>query len=174
MRAYWIAAAVAFAGLLVIGLTRNPRGVSKPVAPLTAEEIARSAKPFRIEASNSPVLAVTAGTLAINYFNNELGADAKFKGKRIRVGGTLIEITRFLGDPLLVLRGTGASNVKCFFPPSAESALATFVKGRFAMIDGDVRGLGATGDVVLHNCHWTRPDQGNEFPDVFTPEMRRR
>lgn len=75
---------------------------------------------------------ITAQTLASAYEANTVAADARFKGKRFKISGTVASInTDFTGDPYVTLRG----GVNQFMEPqfgfdkSESGQLAALTKG---------------------------------------------
>lgn len=86
--------------LIVAGLVSGPTGVSQPVAAaVVSVPVAAPAVPVVL-------LQYTAADLARAYEQNAVAADAKFKGKRFQVIGTVAEIkTDLFGDPAVTLRG---------------------------------------------------------------------
>lgn len=84
------------------------------VAPGVGDRQSPAAAPAAIQPSTvvvapkieAPLPQYTAGDLARAYEENSVAADAKFKGKRYRVSGTVVDIsTDFMGDPYVTLRG---------------------------------------------------------------------
>jgi hypothetical protein len=88
---------------------------------------------------------VPIGTLIGDYQENELAADAKYKGRQVRVSGIVGDVKNdILGHPYVLL-GTGDEDairqVQCSLDKSATSEAAALRKGQTAMVRGTVRGL---------------------------------
>lgn len=85
--------------LIVAGLVSGPRDGAAPGAAAVAP-----AAPA--PAAAAPLPQYTAAELARAYEENAVAADAKFKGKRFQVSGTVAEIsTDLFGDPAVTLKG---------------------------------------------------------------------
>ncbi|MDF9618194.1 hypothetical protein P5705_11120 [Pseudomonas entomophila] len=109
---------IIFGGLMVIGIISN---AMKSPEERAAEQTAREQRQVErqqaeaeqrqaaIEAEKKAIAdmpTVTAQGLASAYDANTVAADARFKGKRFKVTGTVADInTDFTGDPYLTLRG---------------------------------------------------------------------
>ena len=79
-----------------------------------------------------PLTEVSAYDLAREYDQNTVAADQKFKGKRFKVTGTVVDInTDFLGNPYLVLSGgvNQFSNPQFEFDKKLANRLANLRKG---------------------------------------------
>ncbi|NIX94778.1 hypothetical protein HCG45_18780 [Pseudomonas fulva] len=109
---------IIFGGLMVIGMISN---AMKSPEERAAEQAAREQsqaerqqaeaeqRQAKIEAEKKAIAdmpTVTAQALASAYDDNTVAADARFKGKRFKVTGTVLDInTDFTGDPYITLRG---------------------------------------------------------------------
>ncbi|ORL48812.1 OB-fold protein [Pseudomonas putida] len=109
---------IIFGGLMVIGMISN---AMKSPEERAAEQAAREQRQVErqqaeaeqrqaaIEAEKKAIAdmpTVTAQALASAYDANTVAADARFKGKRFKVTGTVADInTDFTGDPYVTLRG---------------------------------------------------------------------
>ena len=81
---------------------------------------------------NESLTEVSAFDLAREYEQNTVAADQKFKGKRFRVTGTVVDInTDFLGNPYLVLSGgvNQFSNPQFEFDKKLVNSIANLRKG---------------------------------------------
>jgi len=105
-------------GLMVIGMISNamksPEERAAEQAVREQREVERQQaeaeqRQAAIEAEKKAIAympTVTAQALASAYDANTVAADARFKGKRFKVTGTVADInTDFTGDPYLTLRG---------------------------------------------------------------------
>jgi len=93
-------------------------------------------------ASNSPsptkvkieqIMQVNIREILSAYKNNEVGADNKYKGKRIQVTGRINSIKKDILDNLYVTLGTGAQfeipQIQAFFDDSMNNQLGQLSKG---------------------------------------------
>lgn len=92
-----------FAFLAAGSLDAKPTGSSSsPGSPATPEK--PQAEPTPAAPSRSPSLTVTATQLYNDYHANEVAADEKYKGKTLRVTGSVASIDKdFMGNILLRL-----------------------------------------------------------------------
>lgn len=100
--------------------------------------------------------SVTASALVKEYEDNEVKADAKYKGKVIVVEGKVQEIGKDLFDDIyVVIGGTGLlDGVQCAFGDEATDVVASLGKGDSVKIEGTVSGL--LGNVQLEDCRFIR------------------
>jgi hypothetical protein len=87
---------------------------------------------------------VSAVDLAGDYEANELAGDAEYKGKRVRVDGTIETIGKdILGHPYVVLKGKERSirGVQCTFSTADAGRLVELRKGERTRIVGRCKGL---------------------------------
>jgi len=88
-------------------------------------------------------LPVEAAALIAAYDANELAADAAYKGRLVRVGGSVREISKdILGDPYVILVGNHKEilGVQCSFPAAATAVLSRLKKGDRASFDCRIDG----------------------------------
>lgn len=135
---------IIFGGLMVLGMITNalksPEEKAAEKAAAEQHQVERQQaeadkRQAAIEAEKkafAEMPTVTAQALASAYDANTVAADARFKGKRFKVTGTVADInTDFTGDPYLTLRG----GVNQFMEPqfgfdkSDSQQLATLRKG---------------------------------------------
>ena len=102
-------------------------------------------------ASQEPAYTLTAEALYSAYDDNEVAADAKYKGKIVVVSGVIQDIGKDLADdPYVVIGGEGLlDGVQCTFADSKSEQLAGLSKGQNATIKGKVVGL--LGNVQVEN-----------------------
>lgn len=108
------------------------------------KEVANSA------ASNAPVVDVTARKLYADYDANEVSADDKYKGKILRVSGTIMTIGKDVMDAPYVELGVGDDvlGVQCMFDDTG--ALGSLRKGQKLTVR--CKGDGKMGNVILRGC----------------------
>jgi len=95
--------------------------------------------------------AVDLNDLAAAYRENEVAADLKYKGKRLRVRGHVYVMERaHAGYPVVTVSGTGAF-IKCRFPTTEEAAVAELRPNQKVVVTGECVGV-HSAMVVLHDC----------------------
>lgn len=128
---------VMFAGCVEEGITPTPITTS-PMETITPTEITR----------------IDAIDLAIEFDENEIAAEQKYKGKIIEVEGMITDFgIDILDKPYLTLAGIdeyGLTDIACYFPSEAATELATLAKWDEVIVRGECRGK--TMHVMLKNC----------------------
>ena len=96
---------------------------------------------------------LSADQLAREYENNEVAADAKYKGKIVIVSGTIQDIGKdVMDEPYIIIGGSGfLDGVQCFFTESEESSVAHLSKGQRVSVKGEVSGK-IIGNVLVKKC----------------------
>lgn len=96
-----------------------------------------------------PVAKLTATELAAQYKSNEVGADQKYKGKRLRVAGhvELVERTVF-GDAVVQFK---EGDVRAEIAKNAETGAGELEAGKAALLECTGRGL-VLGAPRLDEC----------------------
>jgi hypothetical protein len=101
-------------------------------------------------------LAMRADALAKAYQDNEFQADAKYSGKRMSLGGSVVRVGKDndLGIPYVILRGSGSLNVKCVFAASEMGRLFQLRPGSLVGITGTMTGKRSerSGYLILQDC----------------------
>lgn len=90
-----------------------------------------------------PAIKVSAITLATAYKDNEVAADAKYKGQIVEVTGIVDTIGKDILDTPYITLGTtqySFENIQCMFSKSDEAQLATVTKGKSITLRGEVSG----------------------------------
>lgn len=102
------------------------------------------------------IVSVTAYDLAAAYKSNEVAADEKYKGKTLRITGTIDSIGKDIIDtPYVTLKGEpgdySMEDVQCMFAEDDIATLSKLSKGTTITI------IGTGGDYLtnaqLDNCH---------------------
>lgn len=132
---------IVVAGVLsiLVGVLRNP----------TADS------PQRASAPPAPsALTVELDALLGGYKGNEVAADAKYKGKRIRTTGLVGDIKKDILDRPYVTVGHGTDfeipTVQCFLASSYTGRAASLRKGQSITVTGKVDGL--MMNVLMSDC----------------------
>lgn len=101
-------------------------------------------------AAPSAVVEVTAKKLYADYEANEVSADDAYKGKVLRVSGTIAKIGKdILDDPYVALSaGDDIFEVQCMF--ADKGALGSLKKGQKLTLR--CKGDGKMGNVILRGC----------------------
>jgi hypothetical protein len=99
-------------------------------------------------------LKVTSVQLSTDYSDNQVAADAKYKGNVAQISGLIQSIGKDITNtPYVTLAGPATSlfGVQCMFSKSDETQLATLAKGHSVTVQGTVSGS-LIGDVVVNGC----------------------
>lgn len=101
--------------------------------------------PTAAPAAASRVTQVGISELLAAYQQNEVGADNRFKGARVRVAGVIDEVKKDILDNLYVTVGTGGSfeipQLQAFFDDSANQRLGGLQKGQNVTVVCTIDGL---------------------------------
>ncbi len=102
--------------------------------------------------SEDPSYMLSADQLYSEYNNNEVAADAKYKGEVVVVVGIVQDIGKdILGNACVVIGGSGfLDGVQCTFAEGEESSIASLSKGQRVQVKGEV--AGKMGNVLLEKC----------------------
>jgi len=126
---FWAIIVVAVIGISSSG--NSPKGGSSgPQTQASAEQ-------------QMPAIKVSAVTLAAAYKDNEVAADAKYKGQIVEVTGIVDSIGKdILDTPYITLSTTQYSfeNIQCMFSKTDEPELAAVTKGKSITLRGEVSG----------------------------------
>lgn len=98
-------------------------------------------------------LTVSATTLFQDYKANEVAADQKYKGKILRVSGTIDNIGKDILDNMYVSLKVGQYSilgVQCFFADSHKSKLVSLRKEQQLTVVG--RCDGKFGNIPIKDC----------------------
>jgi hypothetical protein len=110
--------------------------------------------PMSSTITNSNAIVITATQLYEEYNANEEAANAKYKGKIIKINGIVNEIGIDRVDtPYVILTGSGQNGlfgVQCMFSSKDELKAAQLFEGQSLTIEGICQGFGL--DVILKNC----------------------
>ena len=150
--------------------TPNPRSVletppSPTVTPRGVLRIRGLPTPTPGSAQPTPTLPptqqpapVAATDLFFAYRGNEVGADAKYKGKRIAVRGTVGLVdghdVKLIGGAMGatgITQGFISEAVVCKVPKAKESSIIDLLPGDNVVVVGTVKGKGFT-DIELADC----------------------
>ena len=96
--------------------------------------------------------SVSAAALVSDYVDNEVGADEKYKGKRVLVSGKIESISKgWIGGLYVTLKSRHPfRDVQCSFDKSQKDKLAALSSGQRVRILG--KGDGLLGNVHLKDC----------------------
>jgi hypothetical protein len=102
--------------------------------------------------NQAPVASLSAAELYQAYENNEVAADAKYKGQVILVTGAISNIGKDVLDKIYVALDTGrlVTSVQAFFTKVHTNAVASLSKGQTVTLK--CRCDGKFGNVLLKNC----------------------
>lgn len=88
-----------------------------------------------------PADMIDADILLDEYRENEVRADAAYKGKLILIRGKVSEVRRSPEGAYVTLTGNATTSVQCFAGPNQESELATLSRGDTVIVAGRVEGM---------------------------------
>jgi hypothetical protein len=94
--------------------------------------------------------------LLAEYADNEVRADATFKGRYVLIDGIVGDVKRDVLNTIYITIGTGRMleipQVQCFFSEAHATQAAKFSKGSKITVRGRVDGL--MGNVLLRDCEF--------------------
>ncbi|WP_019693682.1 OB-fold protein [Pseudomonas fluorescens] len=100
------------------------------------------------------VMPLAVGQILSDYKNNEVAADNRFKGRLVRITGTVGDIKKDITNSLYVTIGTGAAfelpMAQAFFDDSMSQQLGQLRKGQKITATCRVKGL--MMNVLLEDC----------------------
>jgi tRNA_anti-like len=110
-----------------------------------ARAAAAAAADQRAAQADAEAITIDAGSIVSAYRGNELAADGRFRGKRVRISGRVVEVKRdIIGAPYVTLSATGAPGavvVQCLLRSSARARGAELAPGQAITVVGTVTGL---------------------------------
>lgn len=94
---------------------------------------------------------VTSQQIYKEYQDNEVGADAKYKDKRIKVTGTIISFDKSMGVNYCYLGSPGdlIGEVRCAMSADFSKQAGNYQKGQTISVEGKCIGKSFTGVVNL-------------------------
>jgi hypothetical protein len=99
-------------------------------------------------------MTVSATQLILEYKDNEVAADQRYKGKRLRTNGIVSDIKKDIVDDIYVTLGSGAEfeipELMAYFPDSLENKAAGLRKGQELTVECDCEGLMI--NIVMKEC----------------------
>lgn len=95
--------------------------------------------------------SIAAAKLYQEYEANEIAADKKYKGKKMRISGKVESIGKdVLNEPYITLyAGDAAFHVQCYLNDGAQAEILK--KGDTIVLDGEVSGLSVL-NVLVKDC----------------------
>jgi len=102
---------IAFIGLIVLGIfnnaTKSPEQKAAEIAAREQKSVQQAeVKRKQLKQEIAALITVTASDIAAAYNANTVAADQKFKDKKFKVSGVVVDInTDFMGNPYVTLRG---------------------------------------------------------------------
>jgi len=102
----------------------------------------------QIRSRGQPAEYVQARDLLNHYTDNQIAADQRYKGKRVRTSGKISVISRdLLGDAYVILDAPGLFGVQCY---TSDNVAAQLNRGDMVTVNGMVDGK--FGNVMLRDC----------------------
>jgi hypothetical protein len=133
-----VAAVIVLCIIAGVVLSQESGSGAVAAAPAGGSTQAASEQP----AAPAPI-KLTATVLYNAYTNNEVAADAKYKGNLVEVTGVINSIGKdILGNPYVSLNVGEYSElgVQCIFPKADESTLTSLSSGQSITLEGTVTG----------------------------------
>ena len=106
---------------------------------------------------SGPALVVTAGEMLKEYATNAVAADAKYKGKLVRVTGKFgtAQKVPLMGYSVQVLPedagDVNLSGIECFITEAAQADVARFQQGQMITLEGTCDGQ-VVAQVKMSKC----------------------
>lgn len=118
-------------------------------------ESGSTASSTKQEVKEEPAITVTAYKMAAEYKENEVAADAKYKGKFVEISGTVETIGKDIADTPYIAFATEnqyeiINRIQCMFRDSDTAALSSVSKGQKITLRGEVSG--ALGNIIVRDC----------------------
>ncbi len=113
-----------------------------------SKNAARSAR------ESEPALDVSVSQLVAEYDANEVAADEKYKGRTVRIKGSVDDIKKDILDELYITLSSGhvLRSVQCYFDKAQTGTLAGLKKGARVTVVGRVDGL--MMNVLVKDCRF--------------------
>lgn len=124
--------------VIVIAIATSGEGTPTPAQPQVTEPTG---------------VAITAAELCSAYEDNEIAADAQYKGEVLDITGVVESISKVLGTPFVVLTDGdewALCSAQCFFSTKDEPILAQLSKGQVITVRGKCDGYFL--NVTVKNC----------------------
>ncbi|KND50537.1 MAG: Phage protein [Parcubacteria bacterium C7867-007] len=107
------------------------------------------------EVKVEPALTVTAFKMAAEYKENEVAADAKYKGKLVEISGSVDTIGKDVLDTPFIAFSTEnqyeiINRIQCMFGKNDVEVLSSVSKGQKITLRGTVSG--ALGNIIVKDC----------------------
>lgn len=123
-----------------------------PSEPATQSTTAPTEKPTTAP-TEEPVIEITPSELYNAYEENEVAADNEYKGKKVRITGTIEDIGKdILDDVYITINAGDYDEIQCYFEDQKQiGKVAALKSGEEVTIVGECSGLSIL-NVVLQNC----------------------
>ena len=146
----WILAGVLLFGgcVAIFGDSDTP----SPSEPETQSTTVPTEKPTTAP-TEEPIIEITPSELYNAYEENEVAADNEYKGKKVRITGTIEDIGKdILDDVYITINAGDYDEIQCYFEDQKQiDKVATLKSGEEVTIVGECSGLSIL-NVVLQNC----------------------
>lgn len=116
--------------------------------------IAFGCKESDTDSSPAATETIEHADLLREFSDNQVSANAKYKGKRLRIVGAVDFVFVEKGKPVARMSVPYWSNLQlmCEFPESQSDAAATIQKGQRIVVEGTCRGVSDFGRLTLDDC----------------------
>lgn len=132
-----------------------PEQNQQPAQQTTTDTTNKVAEKPAEPAKLTPQVTVTSAILAKDYSENEVAADAKYKGKLIEISGKVYSIDNGISDNEIIIKLSDGqydlTGPMCYMKESEKDKVLTFKKGQQVILIGT--GDSATiGSPILKGC----------------------
>lgn len=147
----WLVAGILLFGgcVAIFGDSDTP----SPSEPETQSTTAPTGKPTTAP-TEEPVIEITPSELYNAYEENEVAADNQYKGKLVRITGTIDNIGKDILDEVYITieAGNTFDSIQCYFENEEQiEKVATLKSGEEITLVGECTGLTIT-TVMMHSC----------------------
>lgn len=126
-------------------------GIGALISCATCSQAGKKAQEEKAAKEKAGAEDVALEELLSTYRKNEVKADARWKGKVIKVSGKVESVGKDILDKVYVTLGDGEfRQAQCFFTEKNAKAVADIDKGQTVTVRGRVKGL--MMNVLLEDC----------------------
>lgn len=139
---WWFWVLIVLAALYIVGVTVGDQdsdpstNATDPLATTQADE----------------VIEISAEQLFLDYEENEISADKKYEGKKLKITGKINNIGKDILDDIYITLDTGhvIISVQCYFAAGEEDKVADLKTGEMITLIGKCDGK--TLNIILKQC----------------------
>jgi len=144
---WWFWTVIIFVVLSVIGNNQMNDFEAKKASEPKVEQVSA-------ETTQTPAIKVSAVQISQDYKDNEVAADAKYKGKLVEISGIVDTIGKDITDtPYIALKSYEYAiidKIQCMFSKSDVEELSQVKKDQQITLQGEVSGK--LGNIIVRGC----------------------